>query len=184
MRLSDLVPPVVRSTVPERLVARYIVYGPVDPPSRESILRVLGRVAPDLVPNEEAAGPALRLTWRRTVLVLGLVQRPVEETVELWVTGPPVASLELYCVPQALHDAHAAGFGGVLAFTAATGLAANLPAAAAMLLAGSMLAFMAREHSFLRLGRQLEQLVLDLGETLWSGQPGQVEFRILTRELS
>ena len=184
MRLRDLVPPLVRSTVPERLVARYIAYGPAAPPSRESVLEALGRVAPDLLPTVEAAAPTLRLTWRRTVLVLGLVRRPVEETVEIWLTGPPAVSLELHCAPQGLHDAHAAGFGGVLAFTAAAGLTAGLPAGTAVLLAGSLLAFMAREHSFLGLGRQLERLALDLGETLWSDQPGQIELRTLTEETS
>jgi len=168
----------LRARVPERLVVSYTAFGAPGVPGADRLLEAIERAGSDLVP-ENCRGPALTFTWRRTVLVLGLVRRNVEETIELYAVGGTEPRLELSCAPQALHDAHAAGAGGVIAFTAAAGLTAGLPAAIATLLAGSLLAFVAREHSLLAFRRRLEMLALDLGEALWPGVPGQVRVHVL-----
>ena len=183
VRFRNLVPPMIRATAPERIVVRYALLEPAPVPSYEALaegLRTLGR---DLLPVDGTLS-GVTAAWHRNVLVLGLVRRPVEERLTVFLGGgretPPY--FEIHCVPQALHDAHAAGLGGVLAFTAAAGLAAGAPAGVATLLAGSLAAFVAREHSMLALRLALERLALDLGETLWPGRPGELAVTLLAGE--
>jgi len=180
-RFGRLVPPMIRATVPERIVAHCTLFESLPAPSRGEVLERLASLEPGLRLLDEP-GPAMVFRWQRTVHVLGLVRRPVDERVELYVTGGPRPRLELHCAPQGLHEAHAAGMGGVLAFTAATALTAGPTAGIAMLLAGSLVAFVAREHSMIALRRRLETLVLDLAAALWPGRPCEIESNLMKND--
>ena len=68
------------------------------------------------------------------------------------------------------------GLAGVLAFTAAAGIAVGAPSAVATLLGGSLLAVTAREHAMLALRRQLASLAHDLGSELWPGAPAELDW--------
>lgn len=127
---------------------------------------------------------SLEAKWRWQVPVLGLIRREVEETIEFSLATGPNPVLRLICSPQSLHEAHAAGVGGVLAFTAASWFVASIQAATATLLGGSLIAFMAREHSLIAARSHLKGLAVDVGIGLWPDFPGEVELVELRNEYS
>ncbi len=169
------IPGPVRAEVPERILVRYRAVAPAPGERTLEHLRELIEGVP-VLSGVGIEGVDTRVSWTRSTRVFGLIQRETEEEIEIYLTGGASPSLELLCAPQRLHDAHAAGFAGILAFTAAAGITAGPPAAVATLLGGSLLAVTAREHALLALRRQLGTLARELGEGLWPGVPAELDW--------
>ncbi len=184
-KLQQLIPPVIRARVPERLLILYRAFPTV--PGFSQDLGALSRVLAShqaLTEMQPVASASLQAKWHWQVPVLGLIRREIEETIDFSVAAGPNPVLRLVCSPQSLHEAHAAGFGGVLAFTAASWFVAGIRAATATLLGGSLIAFMAREHSLIAVRARLKGLAVDVGIGLWPDFPGEVELVELRNEYS
>ena len=175
--LQQMIPPVIRARAPERILILYRAF-PTTPVFSQDLGALPRAVAAHktLTEMQPVGSTSLQAKWHWQVPVLGLIRREIEETVEVSLVPGPNPVLRLMCSPQSLHEAHAAGFGGVLAFTAASGFVAGIEAATATLLGGSLIAFMAREHSLIAMRGHLKTVAMDLGIRLWPDFPGEVEF--------
>ncbi len=174
-KFERLIPPVIRSRVPERLVFLYRTFPTA--PMLAPDLGTLCRIAREhrALGEMKQLGSSLQASWHWQVPVLGMIRREIEETLEISVAAGSNPVLQLACNPQSFHEAHAAGFGGVVAFTTASAFVAGIEAGTATLLGGSLIALMAREHSLIALRSRLKALVVDLGLGLWPDFPGEVE---------
>ncbi len=175
---SRWIPGPLRSRVPELLRARYAVWGAPVPGDVAERLRAA--LPPSLeVTGSDPAGVPSTLLWHTRAAVYGVIRRRIAERVELLVQPGPPAALELRCAPQAHHEAHAAGFAGVLAL-AACGILVGPQAFGSILLGGSFVAAYARELEMVGLERRLRHLLELLGSAVWPRVPAQIA---LSREI-
>jgi hypothetical protein len=177
VRLIDLIPDAARVLPRFPLSISYRVLVPHFPAAADhtvgETLRMVHVEGNLLMPGSWA----LRLAYPTSVY--GLIRRDVEDAVKLSLgVVDGVARLDLHCMPRQLHNAHAAGFAGVLALSAAAGFAGGwsrgAPAAISVFLAGALLVTVSREMALQALERRLRRLAEDLGAALWPGLPAQL----------
>ncbi len=112
-------------------------------------------------------------------LVFGMIPALAKETVAVRiVTVSPGREVQLDCLPQKTHNAHAKGMAAILLLAAAVwlvgGWLAGLRAGITVAVLGTLCAVSGREVALRLLERRLCRLAESLGTALWSGQQAQV----------
>ncbi|MCG6964348.1 MAG: hypothetical protein LJE95_13900 [Acidobacteria bacterium] len=177
MKLVDLVPDAARAQPRAPLSVSYRALTAHVPVAADRIIGETLRSA-HVEGHPEMPGIwALRMAYSTSVY--GLIHREVEDSVKLSLAvSTAAATLDLRCLPQQLHNAHAAGFAGVLALSAAAGFAGGwshgAPAAISVIVAGVLLVTVSREMALQALERRLRRLAENLGTALWPSSPAQL----------
>lgn len=117
------------------------------------------------------SGCILSLPWQTAVL--GLFRRRVKERVEVGIlNGHQGPELQVYCRPDATHNAHAVGCSVMLMLAVATWVISGMSAEGVRagvinLVIGSLLAVTTRRMAMTVLERRLQRLTGDLGLAVW-----------------
>lgn len=156
-----------------------ITYAPVMPALPADVNRTVAEALTATHVEGRLISPGLwELSVHWQTPVYGFIHREVDESVELRVATGDRPRVDVKCIPQEVHSAHAVGFAGVLALAAAAwltgGWTAGIPPAVAIVAAGALWVTVTRELAMQAFERRLRRLADDMGAALWPGVPAQL----------